>query len=157
MMHGSISSSSSCEIPFTVMYNYLAGLMRAIGDSKTPFIYLAVASILNIGLDFLLSSMLGWGLPERLWPRSFLRPFRRSFAFMRWRAVTMSFISKKRPVTTISLKEETSWASVFPWGCSTPLRPLAPWSCRAPIIPWERSCIGLYGRNKDQALSSRTF
>ena len=51
-----------CEIPFTVMYNYLAGLMRAIGDSKTPFIYLAVASVLNIGLDFLFIVNVGMGV-----------------------------------------------------------------------------------------------
>ena len=41
------------EIPFTIMYNWLAGIMRAIGDSRTPFIYLAIASVLNIGLDFM--------------------------------------------------------------------------------------------------------
>lgn len=51
-----------CEIPFTVMYNYLAGLMRAIGDSKTPFIYLAAASVLNIGLDFLFIVNVGMGV-----------------------------------------------------------------------------------------------
>lgn len=36
--------------------------MRAIGDSKTPFIYLAVASILNIGLDFLFIVNVGMGV-----------------------------------------------------------------------------------------------
>ena len=41
------------EIPFTIMYNWLAGMMRAIGDSRTPFLFLAAASLLNIGLDFL--------------------------------------------------------------------------------------------------------
>lgn len=41
------------EIPFTIMYNWLAGMMRAIGDSRTPFLFLAIASVLNIGLDFL--------------------------------------------------------------------------------------------------------
>lgn len=143
-----------CEIPFTVMYNYLAGLMRAIGDSKTPFIYLAVASVLNIGLDFLFIVNVGMGVAGAALATVLSQALLALLSFMRWRAVTMSFISKKRPVTTISLKEETSWASVFPWGCSTPLRPLAPWLCRAPIIPWERS---LYQPLRQERRSSSFF
>ena len=38
-------------IIFTFLYNYFASMLRALGDSKTPLIFLAVASILNIGLD----------------------------------------------------------------------------------------------------------
>ena len=40
-------------IPFTIMYNWLAGIMRAVGDSRTPFLYLSAASLLNIVLDCL--------------------------------------------------------------------------------------------------------
>lgn len=39
-------------IPFTLFYNLLASMLRAIGDSKTPFIFLAVSAVLNIILDF---------------------------------------------------------------------------------------------------------
>lgn len=39
-------------IPFTVLYNYLSGILRAIGDSKTPFLFLATSAVLNIFLDF---------------------------------------------------------------------------------------------------------
>lgn len=38
-------------IPFTILYNYLSGILRAIGDSKTPFLFLAFSAVLNIGLD----------------------------------------------------------------------------------------------------------
>lgn len=38
-------------IPFTLLYNYLSSILRAIGDSKTPFYFLAFSAILNIGLD----------------------------------------------------------------------------------------------------------
>ncbi len=38
----------------TILYNLLAGFLRAMGDSKTPLIFLAVSSVLNIGLDFLM-------------------------------------------------------------------------------------------------------
>ena len=38
----------------TILYNLLAGFLRAMGDSTTPLIFLAVSSVLNIGLDFLM-------------------------------------------------------------------------------------------------------
>ena len=41
-------------IPATFLYNLLAGIIRALGDSKTPVVFLAIASFLNIGLDFVL-------------------------------------------------------------------------------------------------------
>ncbi len=39
-------------IPFTFLYNLLASLIRAMGDSKTPFYFLLLSAILNIVLDF---------------------------------------------------------------------------------------------------------
>ncbi|MDE6834188.1 MAG: MATE family efflux transporter [Ruminococcus sp.] len=40
------------RIPFTLFYNLLSSMLRAIGDSKTPFIFLAISAVLNIILDF---------------------------------------------------------------------------------------------------------
>ncbi len=40
-------------IPSVFLYNILSGIIRAIGDSKTPLIFLAISSVLNIGLDLL--------------------------------------------------------------------------------------------------------
>lgn len=40
-------------IPATFAYNILAGVIRSVGDSKTPLIFLAISSFLNIGLDCL--------------------------------------------------------------------------------------------------------
>ena len=39
-------------IIFSLFYNIGAGILRAIGDSRNPLIYLAVASIINTVLDF---------------------------------------------------------------------------------------------------------
>lgn len=50
-------------IPFTLLYNYLAAVLRSIGDSKTPFLFLAFSSVLNIGLDFFCIVNLNWGVP----------------------------------------------------------------------------------------------
>ena len=41
-------------IPTTFLYNLLAGIMRSLGDSKTPVYFLALSSGLNIVLDFTL-------------------------------------------------------------------------------------------------------
>ena len=41
-------------IPATFLYNLLAGIIRSLGDSKTPVYFLALSSVLNIALDFIL-------------------------------------------------------------------------------------------------------
>ena len=38
---------------FSLFYNMGSGILRAVGDSRHPLIYLAVASLVNIALDFL--------------------------------------------------------------------------------------------------------
>ena len=48
-------------IPFTLLYNLTAGILRAIGDSRTPFIFLAVSTVANIGLDIFCITVLKWG------------------------------------------------------------------------------------------------
>ena len=37
----------------TVFYNLGSSVLRAIGDSRTPLVFLVVAAVLNVGLDFL--------------------------------------------------------------------------------------------------------
>ena len=41
-------------IPCTFLYNFLAGVARALGDSKTPLMFLILSSVMNIALDFIL-------------------------------------------------------------------------------------------------------
>ena len=38
-------------IPATYLYNMLSGIIRAMGDSKTPLVFLTLSSLLNIVLD----------------------------------------------------------------------------------------------------------
>ncbi len=40
------------SLPFVFIYNLGCGVCSALGDSKTPFIFLVISSVLNIGLDF---------------------------------------------------------------------------------------------------------
>ena len=41
-------------IPATILYNLSSGILRALGDSKTPVYYLIMASLINIVLDLVL-------------------------------------------------------------------------------------------------------
>lgn len=38
-------------IPVTYLYNLVAGVIRSMGDSKTPVVFLTIASVINIALD----------------------------------------------------------------------------------------------------------
>ena len=49
-------------IPFTFLYNLLSSLIRALGDSKTPFYFLLLSSVLNIVLDLFCILVLHWGV-----------------------------------------------------------------------------------------------
>lgn len=47
---------------FSYIYNYLASILRALGDSRSPLYFLAISSILNIFGDLLLSLSFKWVL-----------------------------------------------------------------------------------------------
>ena len=48
-------------IPFTLLYNYLSSILRAVGDSRTPFIFLTFSAVLNIFLDLFFIVVAKWG------------------------------------------------------------------------------------------------
>ena len=43
-------------------FSVLQGALRALGDAFSPLLYLAIASLLNIALNFFLIGVLGWGV-----------------------------------------------------------------------------------------------
>ena len=49
-------------IPCTFFYNLLSNIIRALGDSRTPFWFLLFSAILNIALDLFCILTLGWGV-----------------------------------------------------------------------------------------------
>ncbi len=49
-------------IPLTFLYNMTSGILRSLGDSRTPLIFLIVSSIVNIVLDFAFILGLGMGV-----------------------------------------------------------------------------------------------
>ncbi|MDF2579456.1 MATE family efflux transporter [Microbacterium arborescens] len=46
----------------TMFFNYLAAIIRAIGDSRTPLIFLTVACVFNVVLVVVMVGPLGWGV-----------------------------------------------------------------------------------------------
>lgn len=49
-------------VPCTFFYNLLSCIIRALGDSKTPFWFLLLSTVLNIVLDLFFILSLGWGV-----------------------------------------------------------------------------------------------
>lgn len=49
-------------IPAAFLYNLLAGILRSLGDSKTPVVFLALSSFLNIALDIITIRAFGMGV-----------------------------------------------------------------------------------------------
>ena len=49
-------------VPCTFFYNLLSSIIRALGDSKTPFWFLLFSTILNIILDLFCILIMGWGV-----------------------------------------------------------------------------------------------
>ena len=54
-------------LPFVFFYNVSTGIFSALGDSKTPFAFLAVSSLSNIGMDILFVNVFGMGVAGVAW------------------------------------------------------------------------------------------
>ena len=54
-------------LPFVFFYNIATGVFSALGDSKTPFIFLAVSSLSNIAVDILFVTAFRMGVAGVAW------------------------------------------------------------------------------------------
>ncbi|MFF2495583.1 MATE family efflux transporter [Agromyces sp. NPDC058064] len=50
-----------------MFFNFLSAVIRALGDSRTPLVFLTIACALNVGLVVLLVGPLGWGVAGAAW------------------------------------------------------------------------------------------
>ena len=48
-------------LPFTLLYNFLSSILRAVGDSRTPFLFLAFSACLYVVLDLICIIVFKWG------------------------------------------------------------------------------------------------
>lgn len=55
------------SLPFVFLYNLGCGICSAMGDSKTPFIFLVISSVLNVGLDLLFVCVFHWDVAGAAW------------------------------------------------------------------------------------------
>ena len=54
-------------LPFVFFYNIATGIFSALGDSRTPFLFLAVSSVSNIGMDVLFVQAFRMGVAGVAW------------------------------------------------------------------------------------------
>lgn len=54
-------------VPFLFFYNLSTGIFSAMGDSKTPFVFLAISSVTNIGLNLFFVAVLDMGVAGVAW------------------------------------------------------------------------------------------
>lgn len=54
-------------IPATYLYNMVSGVIRSLGDSRTPLVFLVLSSLLNIVLDLVLIVVLKMGVAGAAW------------------------------------------------------------------------------------------
>lgn len=54
-------------IPVIYLYNLLSGIIRSLGDSKSPLMFLIISSLMNIGLDLALILIFDMGVAGAAW------------------------------------------------------------------------------------------
>lgn len=52
---------------FTAGYNMVSAILRGMGDSKRPLLFIAIASVVNLVLDIVFTGFLGWGVAGAAW------------------------------------------------------------------------------------------
>ena len=52
---------------FTAGYNLVSAVLRGMGDAKRPFLFIGIASAINLVLDILFTGILGWGVAGAAW------------------------------------------------------------------------------------------
>ncbi|MBQ6851841.1 MAG: MATE family efflux transporter [Oscillospiraceae bacterium] len=52
---------------FTAAYNMISAVLRGMGDSKRPFMFIGIASVVNLVLDILFTGVFGWRVAGAAW------------------------------------------------------------------------------------------
>lgn len=52
---------------FTAGYNMISAVLRGMGDAKRPFLFIGIASVINLVLDIIFTGFLGWGVAGAAW------------------------------------------------------------------------------------------
>lgn len=57
----------SVGLVFTAGYNMVSAVLRGMGDAKRPFLFIGIASVVNLVLDILFTGIFGWGVAGAAW------------------------------------------------------------------------------------------
>ncbi len=90
----------------SVFYNMISSIIRALGDSVTPLIFLVVASILNIGLDFLFILNFGMGVGGAAWATVLSQAI--SGFLCLW------YVARRFPILKMK-RSDWKWDTAFAW------------------------------------------
>ncbi len=52
---------------FTAGYNLVSAVLRGMGDARRPFLFIGIASAINLVLDIVFTGVLGWGVVGAAW------------------------------------------------------------------------------------------
>lgn len=58
---GAYVTTCICGLVFVYGYNLVSAILRGMGDSRHPFIFVAIASVINLALDLLFIATFHWG------------------------------------------------------------------------------------------------
>jgi putative MATE family efflux protein len=61
-MAGAYQQVMFATAALTIAYNWLAAVIRALGDSRTPLIFLIISSLLNVVITYAFVGSFGWGV-----------------------------------------------------------------------------------------------
>ena len=117
-------------IPCTFLYNILAAIIRSLGDSKTPVIFLAISSGINIVLDLVFVLVFGMGVEGQLLQRYWRRVSQESSACGICIESFRYFMPAGKNGDRSFLIWESSVISESPWDYSIQLQPSEHWCCR---------------------------
>lgn len=119
-------------IPAIILYNLVSGVIRSLGDSRTPIYFLVLSSLLNVALDLLAVAVLGMGVEGPAWATVISQAISGllCLAIMGKRYPVLRF----RPVSCGRAAHISRGClpSACRWACSIPSPPSAPSSCRRP-------------------------
>ena len=74
-------------IPVVMLYNFLASVLRSVGDGRTPLLAMVVASLVNIVLDLLFVLVLHWGIAGAAVATVIAQACSAAFCFFRLRKI----------------------------------------------------------------------
>ncbi|MDO4519573.1 MAG: MATE family efflux transporter [Eubacteriales bacterium] len=99
--------------PFVMFYNIATGIFSALGDSKTPFMFLACSSVANIFMDIYFVAVLKMGVAGVGWATLICQGISCvTSLWVVWRNLRMISCSKKPPLFSFSILKQISQIAI---------------------------------------------